>query len=136
MYLPLGMIQSTGVPASITQQLDKYTKMEKTSLLELAVWRASCLWFDGSRNFDTMQDILDTWAMDESFDPTAYKNERRFTSNVAVIVQGVIQYLNDYSNVYSHIKVAAVVGVWQKSFMDVEEYLTLQLCVWWNIPDN
>ena len=74
--------------------------------------------------------------MDESFDPTAYKNERRFTSNVAVIVQGVIQYLNDYSNVYSHIKVAAVVGVWQKSFMDVEEYLTLQLCVWWNIPDN
>ena len=84
---------TTGVPASITQQLDKYTKMEKTSLLELAVWRASCLWFDGSRNFDTMQNILDTWAMDESFDPTAYKNERRFTSNVAVIVRGVIQYL-------------------------------------------
>ena len=84
---------TAGVPASITQQLDKYTKMEKTSLLELAVWRASCLWFDGSRNFDTMQDILDTWAMDESFDPTAYKNERRFTSNVAVIVRGVIQYL-------------------------------------------
>ena len=51
---------TTGVPASITQQLDKYTKMEKTSLLELAVWRASCLWFDGTRNFDTMQDILDT----------------------------------------------------------------------------
>lgn len=77
------------------EQLEKYCKLEKISLLELAVWRASCLWFDGSRSFDTMQDILDQWAMDESFDPVAYKAERRFTSSVAVIMRGVLQYLDD-----------------------------------------
>ena len=81
------------LPSLIKQQLEKYTKLEKTSLLELAVWKASCLWFDGSMDFHTMQDILDQWAMDEIFDPAAYKVERRFTASVAVIMKGVIKFL-------------------------------------------
>ena len=44
-------------------------------------------------NFYTMQDILDQWAMDESFDLVAYKAERRFTGSVAVIMKGVIPFL-------------------------------------------
>jgi hypothetical protein len=77
--------------SSIEMQLHRYLMLEKTSLLEHAVW--SCLWFDGSGSFHTMQDILDQWAMDGNFDPTAYKNERRFTSSVAVIMRGAIQFL-------------------------------------------
>ena len=57
------------------------------------MWKASCSWFDGSQNFHTMQDILDQWTMDSRFDPTAYKAERRFTGNVAVIMRGVLGYL-------------------------------------------
>ena len=82
-----------GVPPSVDKLLETYTKYERTSLLELAVWKASCLWFDGSQNFHTMQDILDQWTMDSRFDPTAYKAERRFTGNVAVIMRGVLDYL-------------------------------------------
>ena len=81
------------VPPSVDKLLETYTKYERTSLLELAVWKASCLWFDGSQNFHSMQDILDQWTMDSRFDPTAYKSERRFTGNVAVIMRGVLAYL-------------------------------------------
>lgn len=83
------------IPSSIKQQLEKYTKAEKTSLLELAVWKASCLWFDGSGSFNAMQDILDQWAMDDRFDPVAYKTARRFTGSVAVIMRCVIPFLDD-----------------------------------------
>ena len=44
-------------------------------------------------SFHTMQGILDRWAIDESFDPVAYKAERRFTGSVAVITKGVIKFL-------------------------------------------
>ena len=63
----------SSIPSSIQQLMKKYEKLEETSLLELAAWKASCLWFDGSLNFHTMQDILDQWAMDDNFDPVAYK---------------------------------------------------------------
>ena len=85
--------QVVGIPTSIRQQLEKYTMLEKISLLELAVWKASCLWFDGSMSVHTMQDILDQWAIYESFDPAAYKHERRFTGSVAIIMRGVIKFL-------------------------------------------
>ena len=83
------------VPDSIDKLLKKYIKLEKISLLELAVWKYSCLWFDGSINFQTMQDILDQWAVDENFDPSKYKAERRFTSSVPVIMKGVLQFLDE-----------------------------------------
>ena len=85
--------ENGGVPTSITRLVKKYMNLEKTSLLELAVWKASCLSFDDSLSFHTMQDILDQWAMDANFDPVAYKAERRFTGNIAVIVRGVMEYL-------------------------------------------
>lgn len=91
-YRPVNSVPDCA-PDLLMRALKKYTKLEKTSLLELSVWKASCLWLDGSGNFSSMQDILDQWAMDESFDPAAYKNERRFTSNVSVIMRGVIGYL-------------------------------------------
>lgn len=79
--------------SDIERQLEQYEQMERTSLLELAVWGASCLHFDGSRNFHTMQDILDQWALDEHFDPAAYKSDRRFTSSVAVVMRNVTEFL-------------------------------------------
>lgn len=82
-----------GFIATVKAQVEEYARLEKTSLLELAIWRASCLHFDGSRNFHTMQDILDQWALNESFDPTEYKFERRFTGCVAVIMRSVISFL-------------------------------------------
>ena len=94
MFVPGNL--SGSVPSSIKGLMKKYKKLEETSLLELAAWKASCLWFDGSLNFHTMQDILDQWAMDDNFDPVAYKAERRFTSNVSVIVRGVMAILNDH----------------------------------------
>ena len=82
-----------GVPPSVDKLLETYTKYERTSLLELAVWKASCLWLDGSQNFHTMQDIVDQWTMNSRFDPTAYKEERRYTGNDSVIMLGVLSYL-------------------------------------------
>eukprot|EP00581_Thalassiosira_minuscula_P039307 CAMPEP_0184470562 /NCGR_PEP_ID=MMETSP0740-20130409/93444_1 /TAXON_ID=385413 /ORGANISM="Thalassiosira miniscula, Strain CCMP1093" /LENGTH=132 /DNA_ID=CAMNT_0026846765 /DNA_START=18 /DNA_END=416 /DNA_ORIENTATION=- len=82
------------IPTFIDSQLKRYTKLEKISLLELAVWKASCLWFDGSMNFDIMQDILDQWAVNECFDPVSYKAERRVAGGLAVIMRGVIQYID------------------------------------------
>ena len=69
--------------------LKKNKRMERISLLELAVWKASCLDFDGTRKFHTMQDTVDCWAMDETFDPFEYKRLHQFASEVAVIVHGV-----------------------------------------------
>ena len=91
------VVDGGGVPSSITRLVKKYMNLEKTSLLELAVWKASCLSFDDSLSFHTMQDILDQWAMDANFDPVAYKAERRFTGNIAVIVRGVMEYIDEES---------------------------------------
>ena len=41
-----------------------------------------------------MQEILDQWTIDETFDPVAYKAERRYDGNVVVIMKLVIEYLN------------------------------------------
>ena len=74
-------------------KINKLLQLERTSLLELAVWRASCLDFDGSGPFETMQDIHDNWIGGKGHEPAAYKSERRFSGSVAVIMQGVLQFL-------------------------------------------
>jgi hypothetical protein len=81
-------------PENISNQLKKYQKLERVTLLELAVWKANCLYLDGSGNFQTMQDIIDQWTMDETFDPATYKAERRFTATFAVIIRSVVQFLD------------------------------------------
>jgi len=79
--------------AEVENQINKFLQLERTSLLELAVWRASCLDFDGSGPFNTMQDIDDKSVAGEGHEPAAYKSERRFSGSVAVIMQGVLQFL-------------------------------------------
>jgi len=88
-------IESGDVPDSIGRRLKKCVKLETTSLLELAVWRASCLWLDGSESFGTMQNILDQYAIERSFYPFQYKAERRYTSSTSVIMRGVVLFFGD-----------------------------------------
>jgi hypothetical protein len=61
----------------VNEMLEKYEKMERTSLLELAVWKAKFL---------SMQEI-------EGFDPVEYRRDCRITSGADVIVRGVLRYL-------------------------------------------
>ena len=64
--------------------------MERAFLLELGIWRASCL-----VSFQTMQDIIDRGIKDETFDPCEYKKERRIKSGAEIIIRGVIPFLEN-----------------------------------------
>lgn len=77
------------------QVLKHYDLVLQTSLLELAVWKACCLSMDdvGSIHFTSMQDIVDHWAMDSSFDATEFKRQRRYAGGVGTIMQLVVPYL-------------------------------------------
>jgi hypothetical protein len=68
----------------IYETLSKYEKMERISLLKLAVWRTSCL----NVKFDSMQEI-------EAFDPAEFKRERRIKSGVNAIIQNVLPFLKE-----------------------------------------
>lgn len=74
----------------VTKTLCKFEKMERLSLLELAVWKTS---LQNDPFFESMDDLDAYWALDRDFDPVAYKNERRVTSGIAVIIQGVLPFL-------------------------------------------
>jgi hypothetical protein len=67
----------------------KYELMARLSLLELAIWKASCL---SDCQFDTMQDIED-WALNGSFHPADYKQEKRAISGVHVIITLILPFL-------------------------------------------
>lgn len=70
--------------------------MERVFVLELAVWRASCLQFD--TKFAAMQEVLDyesANSTDGSFDAHAYKAERRVRSGADAIVREVIPFLEN-----------------------------------------
>jgi ankyrin repeat protein len=78
----------------IFERLSKYEEMERISLLELAVWRESCLNGDGISKFDSMQAVEDLGVADrETFDPVEYKRERRIKSGVDAIICGVLPFL-------------------------------------------
>ena len=77
-----------GTKGGIFKAFQRYLLMERLSLLELAVWKASLL-LDGL----TMQDLHHQWAMDERFDPAGFAREYRVVSGVAVIVPNVMAYL-------------------------------------------
>jgi hypothetical protein len=66
---------------------------ERACVLELAVWRASCLRFDA--RFSCMREALDDAASGalSPFDARAYKVERRIRSGADIIVRGVISFL-------------------------------------------
>ena len=67
--------------------------METASLMELVAWKVNCLVLDDSGHFDSMQEIVDQWALDDSFDPVEYKRQRRLPGNVGVILVGVTAFL-------------------------------------------
>jgi hypothetical protein len=69
--------------------LSKYELMTRLSLLELAIWKASCL---SDCRFDTMQEI-EEWSLDGSFNPADYKQEKRTTSGVHVIITLILPFL-------------------------------------------
>jgi hypothetical protein len=71
--------------------LTKYELMERLSLLELAVWKASLA---SDPFFSTMEELDVYWTLDRNFDPIAYANERRVTSGITVIIQGVLPFLS------------------------------------------
>jgi hypothetical protein len=70
--------------------LTKYELMERLSLLELAVWKTSLA---SDAFFSTMEELDAYWTLDRRFDPVAYANERRVTSGITVIIQGVLPFL-------------------------------------------
>jgi hypothetical protein len=72
--------------------LTKYELMERLSLLELAVWKASLA---SDPFFSTMEELDAYWTLDRNFDPVAYVNARRVTSGITVIIQGVLPFLVD-----------------------------------------
>jgi hypothetical protein len=78
----------------IYKRLAKYEEMKGTVLtaLELAVWRTSCLKWGGIE-FQSMEEIEDLRATDETFDPVEYKIERLDKSGAAIIVHGVLQFM-------------------------------------------
>lgn len=67
--------------------------MERVLLLELAVWRASCLQFD--TKFASMRELLDFESAKSNFDEHDYKIERRVKSGADIIVRGVIPFLEN-----------------------------------------
>jgi hypothetical protein len=72
--------------------------MERVFVLELAVWRASCLQFD--TKFATMQEVLEFESAKSvdggtTFDAHAYKVDRRVRSGADAIVREVIPFLED-----------------------------------------
>lgn len=70
--------------------LSKYEKWEQLALLELIVWKHCCL-SDG--RFDSMQAIEDYWALDQSFDPMAYKREARLSGAAGSIISCIQSFL-------------------------------------------
>ena len=74
----------------IYERLSKYEKMERISLLELAIWRTSCLNAGGTK-FDSMQAMED-----EAFDPAGHKRECQIKSGADAIIQGILPFLEEF----------------------------------------
>lgn len=71
--------------------------MERVYVLELAVWRASCLQFN--EEYSCMQDVIENLSTvatvdgGVSFDVNAYKIDRRIKSGADIIVRDVMPFL-------------------------------------------
>ena len=67
--------------------------MERALVLELAVWKASCL--SPNSNFASMEEIAS--CKEPGFDPCQYKKERRTRSGAEAIIVGVLPFLENES---------------------------------------
>jgi len=80
----------------IHERLSKYEKMERISLLELAIWRTSCL-NAGSTKFDSIMQAMEDYllARDEGSNSAEYKRECQIKSGADAIIQGVLPFLEE-----------------------------------------
>jgi hypothetical protein len=70
--------------------LARFETIEKLSLLELAVWKAS---LTNDVFFTSMDDLDAYWTLELGFSPVVYKSDRRVTSGITVIIQNVLFFL-------------------------------------------
>lgn len=68
--------------------------MERATLLELAVWKASCLGYNDN-GFQNMEDIIALGETIHEFDPEEYKKDAHIKSGADIIVRGVLSFLED-----------------------------------------
>ena len=73
-----------------SQFLTKYERMERTSLLELAIWKARIC--DGLF-FQSLEQVHEYKLLDSSFDEVAYRKNLRFLSGAEVIIPLVVEFL-------------------------------------------
>lgn len=83
-----GDIFQAGLEAE--QVLAKYEKMERLSLLELAIWK--CKICDGV-TFSSIQEMREYKILEEGFDPTQFAQELRLVSGSPVIIPLVASFL-------------------------------------------
>lgn len=65
--------------------------MERVFMLEVAVWRASCLQYN--TQYESVEEIMEYLSVTEEFDGPAYKADRRIKSGADVIVRDVFPFL-------------------------------------------
>jgi hypothetical protein len=68
--------------------------MERATLLELCVWKASCLGYSND-GFQSMKDIVALGETIHDFDPGEYKREAHIKSGAEIIIPGVVRFLED-----------------------------------------
>lgn len=74
----------------LRSQLNKYEKMELSSLLELAIWKAKII---STAEFDSVQDMKEYVTLDQNFNPQTYANDLRMTCGCQVIIPQVMKFL-------------------------------------------
>ena len=84
------VFENKGTMQEININIQKYSKMDKTSLLELAIIKASIC--DGV-TFEDMQQVHDYHALDEAFNFFEFMEASRVTSGVEIIIPGVVDFL-------------------------------------------
>eukprot|EP00978_Attheya_sp_CCMP212_P023707 scaffold73105_cov49-Attheya_sp.AAC.4 len=75
---------------TVMNMLAKYERMERISLLELAIWKSRIC--DGLVFFH-VDEMRQYPALDEDFDPTDYAQNIRITSGSAIIIPRVMEFL-------------------------------------------
>lgn len=102
-YNMLGALKTPERDFIVKDKLDCIAKalrdfVERVFLLELALWRASCLGFNHSTaeiEFQTMQDIEQKSQVNPTFNADDYKQEAHVKSGADIIVPAVMSFLED-----------------------------------------
>jgi hypothetical protein len=76
----------------VFELLEKYTKMEKLSLLELALWKSRILCNDIT-TFSTVQEMREYVVLESDFDVEAFAHEMRMTSGSKIVIPLVSAFL-------------------------------------------